>query len=93
MTHLWDFTPNDTNDAPAQIRPVAYCRHSAQDRQENSIPIQRDQVSERAEKHGVEIVEKFAEHGKSSITSKGCPSCGGVFWRGSVVQVRAPGRP
>jgi len=30
--------------APALVRAVAYYRHSAQDRQENSILIQQDQV-------------------------------------------------
>lgn len=74
MTHWWELTPNDKDDAPALIRAVAYYRHSAQDRQENSIPIQRDQVREWAEQHGVEIVEEFADHGKSGLTAEGRPA-------------------
>lgn len=73
MAHWWELTPNPM-DAPALIRAVAYYRHSAQDRQENSIPIQRDQVREWAEKHGVEIVEEFADHGKSGLTAEGRPA-------------------
>jgi hypothetical protein len=40
--HWWEIpTPEQT----AQTAPaVAHYRHSAQDRQENSIPIQQDQV-------------------------------------------------
>ena len=73
MTHWWELTPNDPENAPTLIRAVAYYRHSAQDRQENSIPIQRDQVREWAEKHGVEIVEEFAEQG---YWAGGKPPCG-----------------
>jgi hypothetical protein len=53
---------------------VAYYRHSAQDRQENSIPIQRDQVREWAEKNGVEIIHEFADAGKSGLK----------VWRGCI---------
>ena len=59
---------------PAKIPAVAYYRHSAQDRQENSIPIQRDQVREWAEKNGIEIVEEFADHGKSGLNAEGRPA-------------------
>lgn len=62
-----------TANIPARIRAVAYYRHSAQDRQENSIPIQRDQVREWADKNGVEIIEEFADAGKSGLTSEGRP--------------------
>jgi DNA invertase Pin-like site-specific DNA recombinase len=57
-----------------QTRAVAYYRHSAQDRQENSIPIQRDQVREWAEKNGVEIIHEFSDAGKSGLTSEGRPA-------------------
>jgi DNA invertase Pin-like site-specific DNA recombinase len=52
-------------DEPIVVRPraVAYYRHSAQDRQENSIPIQREQVRQWAEKNGVEIIDEFEDAG------------------------------
>ncbi len=56
------------------IRAIAYYRHSAQDRQENSIPIQRDQVREWADKNGVEIIHEFSDAGKSGLTSEGRPA-------------------
>ena len=53
---------------------MAYYRHSAQDRQENSIPIRRNQVREWADKNGVEIIEEFADPGKSGLTAEGRPA-------------------
>ena len=53
---------------------MAYYRHSAQDRQENSIPIQRDQVREWAQKNGVEIIHEFADAGKSGLTAEDRPA-------------------
>ena len=50
---------------PIKARAVAYYRHSAQDRQENSIPIQREQVRKFAAEYGIEIIKEFADHGKS----------------------------
>jgi len=52
-------------------KAVAYYRHSAQDRQENSIPIQREQVRRFADEHGIEIVREFADHGKSGLSTEG----------------------
>ena len=43
MSHWWEIAAEDQATA-ARPQAVAYYRHSAQDRQENSIPIQRDQV-------------------------------------------------
>jgi hypothetical protein len=41
MSNWWE-VPDDLSDKNAsQIRAVAYYRHSAQDQQENSIPIQQ----------------------------------------------------
>jgi hypothetical protein len=54
---------------PPVARAVAYYRHSAQGRQENSIPIQHDQVRQRAAESGVEIVHEFCDHGKSGLTA------------------------
>jgi hypothetical protein len=50
MKHWWEIATEDQAGQPARPRAVAYYRHSAQDRQENSIPIQQGQVHEWAEK-------------------------------------------
>ena len=60
MTHWWEIGTPDPNAVP-KFRAVAYYRHSAQDRQENSIPIQQEQVRDWAEKNGVEIIHEFAD--------------------------------
>lgn len=55
---------------PPKMRAVAYFRHSAQDRQENSVPIQREQVQKWATDHGVEIIREFADYGKSGLSTE-----------------------
>ncbi len=52
-------------------RAVAYYRHSAQDRQENSVEIQQDQVRKFAAENGIEIVQEFADRGKSGLSTEG----------------------
>jgi hypothetical protein len=52
-------------------RAVAYYRHSAQDRQENSVEIQQDQVRKFAEDNGIEIVEEFIDRGKTGLVTDG----------------------
>ena len=47
--------------ADIRLRAVAYYRHSAQDRQENSIPIQREQVREWADDRDIEIVRESTD--------------------------------
>ncbi|MCA9234228.1 MAG: recombinase family protein [Planctomycetales bacterium] len=74
MTNWWEVNEAAGANSPAAIRAVAYYRHSAQDRQENSIPIQQDQVREWAKTHGVEIIHEFADHGRSGLTSEGRPA-------------------
>ena len=75
MTQWWEIgVPAETVNGPPKIRAVAYYRHSAQDRQENSIPIQQDQVREWALKNGVEIIREFPDAGKSGLTSEGRPA-------------------
>ena len=63
----------DPPDEPQaqQFRAVAYYRHSAQDRQENSVPIQQEQVRQWARENGVEIIHEFADRGKSGLTAEG----------------------
>jgi DNA invertase Pin-like site-specific DNA recombinase len=60
MTHWRKAGQKHDNKLP-KVRAVAYYRHSSQDRQENSIPIQRDQVREWAKKNGVDIIHEFAD--------------------------------
>ncbi|MBN2559745.1 MAG: recombinase family protein [Phycisphaerae bacterium] len=52
-------------------RAVAYYRHSAQDRQENSVEIQQDQVRKFAADNGIEIIREFADRGKSGLSAEG----------------------
>ena len=44
--------------------------HSAQERQENSIPIQSELIRQWADMHGVEIINEFTDHGKSERRHK-----------------------
>ncbi|MEQ8785081.1 MAG: recombinase family protein [Pirellulaceae bacterium] len=74
MTHWWEIANPIAPDGLPKVRAVAYYRHSAQDRQENSIPIQRDQVREWADKNGVEIIHEFADAGKSGLNAEGRPA-------------------
>lgn len=67
MKQWWEIESPDLPGSVPRIRAVAYYRHSAQDRQENSIPIQRDQVREWAQKNGVEIIHEFADAAKFTI--------------------------
>lgn len=52
-------------------RAVAYYRHSAQDRQENSVEIQQDQVRKFAAENGIEIIKEFADRGISGLSVEG----------------------
>ena len=52
-------------------RAVAYYRHSAQDRQENSVEIQQDQVRQFASENDIEIIREFADRGKSGLSTEG----------------------
>jgi DNA invertase Pin-like site-specific DNA recombinase len=70
--HWWEIPAEER--AAILRRAVAYYRHSAQDRQENSIPIQRDQVREWAEKNGVTIIHEFEDAGKSGLNAEGRPA-------------------
>ena len=73
MVHWWEIDLPDSH-APALVRAVAYYRHSAQDRQENSIPIQQDQVRAWAQQHGVEIIREFCDAGRSGLNSEDRPA-------------------
>jgi DNA invertase Pin-like site-specific DNA recombinase len=74
MSHWWEIASDEQNLALPRVRAVAYYRHSAQDRQENSIPLQQEQVREWAEKNGVEIIKEFSDAGRSGLTAEGRPA-------------------
>ncbi|MBL8759411.1 MAG: recombinase family protein, partial [Phycisphaerae bacterium] len=54
-----------------RFRGVAYYRHSARDRQENSVAIQQELVQKWAADNGVDIIHEFADRGKSGLTAEG----------------------
>lgn len=68
----WWATP-DVAAAPVapRFRGVAYYRHSARDRQENSVAIQQELVQKWAGDNGVDIIHEFADRGKSGLTAEG----------------------
>jgi len=73
MANWWE-VPEEPAPRPLLPKAVAYYRHSAQDRQENSIPLQQEQVREWATAHGIEIIREFADHGKSGLDAEGRPA-------------------
>jgi DNA invertase Pin-like site-specific DNA recombinase len=62
--------PKPASDRP-HFRAVAYYRHSARDRQENSVAIQQELVQKWAKENGVEIIHEFSDRGKSGLTAEG----------------------
>jgi DNA invertase Pin-like site-specific DNA recombinase len=60
-----------TPPAAPHRRGVAYYRHSARDRQENSVAIQQELVQKWARENGVDIIFEFADRGKSGLTAEG----------------------
>jgi DNA invertase Pin-like site-specific DNA recombinase len=48
-------------------KAVAYYRHSAEDKQENSIPIQREHAERFAKEHQLEIIHEEADEGKTGL--------------------------
>jgi DNA invertase Pin-like site-specific DNA recombinase len=62
--------PDDQPADAARPRAVAYYRHSAQDRQEDSIEGQRGRIREWAETNGVEIIEEFADAGEPGLDAE-----------------------
>ena len=66
MTLPWNSQKTGSNR-----RAVAYYRHSAQDRQENSIELQQDQVRKFALEHSITIIREFADRGKTGLCVEG----------------------
>jgi DNA invertase Pin-like site-specific DNA recombinase len=48
-------------------RAIAYYRHSAEDKQENSVLIQREHTKKFAEQHTIEIIHEESDEGKSGL--------------------------
>ena len=67
----WETADSKTKIVRPLRRGVAYYRHSAKDRQENSVAIQQELVQKWAKENGVEIVQEFADRGKSGLTAEG----------------------
>lgn len=67
----WVCESSSAVPAAPLFHAVAYYRHSAQDRQENSVAIQQEQVRKWAQDNGVEIIHEFADRGKSGLTAEG----------------------
>jgi DNA invertase Pin-like site-specific DNA recombinase len=74
MGNWWERQHKNIQQAAFAFCAVAYYRHSAQDRQENSISIQQDQVRAWAESNGVKIIHEFMDPGRSGLTAEGRPS-------------------
>ena len=51
-------------------KAVAYYRHSAEDKQENSVAIQRHHTQKFAVEHNIEIIHEEADEGKSGLIEK-----------------------
>lgn len=67
----WWEKPEEEAPPPPRHPAVAYYRHSAQDRQENSVAIQQELVRKWADENGVDIIHEFADRGKSGLTAEG----------------------
>lgn len=48
-------------------RAIAYYRHSAEDKQENSVPIQRELIRKFAKDHGIKIIHEEADEGETGL--------------------------
>jgi DNA invertase Pin-like site-specific DNA recombinase len=48
---------------------VIYCRHSAEDKQEFSITVQKEEIQKFADKHNITIIQSFEDAGKSGLSS------------------------
>src|ERR1035437_10535266 len=55
--------------SPTRKKAVAYYRHSAEDKQENSVPIQRQHATKFAAEHNIDIIHEEADEGETGLTS------------------------
>jgi DNA invertase Pin-like site-specific DNA recombinase len=54
---------------PSRKKGVAYYRHSAKDKQENSVLIQREHTQKFTNAHQVEIIHEEADDGESGLSA------------------------
>ena len=73
MEAWWTETNGSATGQPP-LRAVAYYRHSAEIGQENSVEIQQDSVRSFAGRHDIEIINEFADRGKSGLNAEGRPA-------------------
>lgn len=71
QTPWWAASATVVAQAAPRFRGIAYYRHSARDRQENSVAIQQELVQKWAKDNGVEIIHEFSDRGKSGLTAEG----------------------
>ena len=68
----WWVSRASTASSP-QTCAVAYYRHSAQDRQKNSVQLQAEQVRAYAREQGLRIIHEFVDRGRSGLTAEDRP--------------------
>ena len=73
MDTWWVRQDSQTDQGP-RLRAVAYYRHSAEIGQENSVEIQQDNIRAFAGKHDIEIIQEFADRGKSGLNAEDRPA-------------------
>lgn len=56
--------------SPERKKAVAYYRHSAEDKQENSVPLQRDFIRELLIKNDIDLLHEEADEGVSGLTAQ-----------------------
>ena len=52
-----------------QKRAIAYYRHSAEDKQENSVAIQREHTHKFAQENNLQIIHEEVDEGKSGLSA------------------------
>lgn len=69
MDAWWSSGKEKPEPAPRACA-VAYYRHSAADRQENSVPIQQELVGKWCKENQIEIIKEFADRGVSGLSTE-----------------------
>lgn len=57
-----------SEDNQPQKKAIAYYRHSAEDKQENSVAIQRQHIEKFAKEHNIQVIHEEADEGVSGLT-------------------------
>jgi len=67
FTNLWKLLCNANFLSTDTQKTVAYYRHSAEDKQENSAAIQQQHTEKFANKHNIEIIHEEADEGETGL--------------------------